>query len=269
MVMIHDAQVFSQPDSYSARFRSWYKTAQPTLGRVAKRILTVSEHSRKELVRFRVAPADKIAVVPNGADHILRITPDQSILQRHKLVPDGFLLAIGSLAPHKNLPTIITAAQSLGDRSLPLVIAGGGDSTVFAKAGIQNSAGVKLLGRVSDAELRALYDSARGLLFPSLTEGFGLPPIEAMTCGCPVVASTGGAVPEVCSGAAYLLAPQDQAGWRGAMEELSANEAFAQRLRDAGRKRAADYTWAKAAQKLRSELVAVGALTQAKSRRHA
>lgn len=254
VVMIHDGQVFTQPQSYSRSFRTLYHLIQPRLARAAAMVLTVSDHSKRELERLKVIPEGKARVVHNGADHILRTSPDETVLERHGLAPGGYLLAIGSLAPHKNLPTAVAAANARADTSMPLVIAGGGNSAVFAEAGIAASETVKPIGRVSDAELRALYSHAAALVFPSFTEGFGLPAAEAMMCGTPVIASTGGAIPEVCGEAALLIDPNDRAGWTAALTKVCADPALRQRLSDAGRQRVARFTWENSADTLAGHL---------------
>lgn len=247
IVMLHDAQVFSAPESYSLGFRSFYHALQPRLARRAAMVLTVSNHSKAELEHFGVVPKGKARVVPNGADHILRVRPDRSILHRHNLTTGAYFLAIGSLAPHKNIGLLTHAARARADTSMPLVIAGGGNASVFADTGITPSQDVRPIGRVTDAELRALYENATALVFPSLTEGFGLPPVEAMFCGCPVIASTGGAVPEVCGEAVLLVDPLDLSGWTAAMTKVAEDTDLRARLTTAGYKRAATFTWANAA----------------------
>lgn len=254
VVMMHDAQVFRQPESYSRAFRSWYHLVQPRLARRAELVLTVSEHSRRELEHFGVVPPGKARVVPNGADHILRIGADRDILGKHGLEPGGYFLAIGSLAPHKNLALIAEAALKRSDRSRPLVIAGGGNASVFSDSGIVPSDDVRVIGRVSDAELRGLYDNATALVFPSLTEGFGLPPAEAMFCGCPVIATTGGAVPEVCGEAALSLPPSDASAWAAAMDRISTDDGLRRNLAEAGAARVARFTWENAAKTLMGHL---------------
>ncbi|MGI3170909.1 glycosyltransferase family 4 protein [Pseudooceanicola sp. C21-150M6] len=250
IAMLHDAQVFRQPESYSRAFRTWYHVMQPRLGRRAAMVLTVSEHSKKELEHFGVVPPGKARVIPNGADHILRVQPDLGVLAKHGLERGRFLLAIGSLAPHKNLAMLIDAARRRTDRSIPLVIAGGGNAQVFGAAGLQASEDVRMIGRVSDEELRALYETATTLVFPSLTEGFGLPPAEAMFCGCPVISSTGGAVPEVCGDATLSRDPTDRDGWTDAMDQVTASTELCHRLAEAGRQRVARFTWRRAAETL-------------------
>lgn len=247
IVMFHDAQIFRTPESYGRPFRTWYRAMQPRLGKRAAMVLTVSEHSKAELEHFGVVPAGKTRVVPNGGDHILRVPPDHRILRKQGLEQNGYFLTIGSLAPHKNIDLLVKAASARQDRSLPLVIAGGGNAGVYAEAGIAPSEDIRPIGRVTDSALRALYENAIALVFPSLTEGFGLPPIEAMFCGCPVIASTGGAVPEVCGNAAYYVDPMDRTGWTNAMTDLAQDPLLRQRLIREGTERAAAFTWAKAA----------------------
>jgi glycosyltransferase involved in cell wall biosynthesis len=139
-----------------------------------------------------------------------------------------------------------------------LVIAGGG-AAIFSGGASKPGGGARYLGRVSDQELKSLYQNALALAFPSLTEGFGLPPVEAMQCGCPVLASTGGAIPEVCGDAVMYIAPDDQAGWTEAMERIEADQTLRARLSHAGRRRAALFTWERAARALLASLAPEGA----------
>lgn len=250
VVMLHDAQAFRQPESYSRAFRMWYHALQPCLGHRAEVVLTVSESSRRDLENFGVIPRGKAKVVHNGADHILRIAPDASTLMRHGLASKRYFLALGSLAPHKNLSMLATAAGLRKDKSIPLVIAGGGNAKVFGDSGIAPSDNLRILGRVSDPELRCLYENATALVFPSKTEGFGLPPAEAMFCGCPVIASTGGAIPEVVGDAAVSLDPEDVEGWRDAMMQMAEDNLLRDGLSHAGRMRVARFTWKSAARTL-------------------
>ena len=177
VVLVHDAQPWLQPQAYSPAFRTWYHLMLPLLARRARVVVTISEYSRTELERFGIVPKGKARVIHNGADHILRITPDPDTLTRHGLTAGDYLLALGNLSPHKNLALLMRAAAARPPGEPPLVIAGGGNPRVFADAGLAPPPGVRLLGRVSDAELRALYAHATAFVFPSLTEGFGLPPL--------------------------------------------------------------------------------------------
>lgn len=266
VVLMHDAQTWSQPETYSPAFRAWYRVLLPLLARRARLVLTVSEYSRTELERFGIVPRGKARVVHNGADHILRITPDPETIARHGLTAGGYLLALGNLSPHKNLALLMRAAAARPAGEPPLVIAGGGNSRVFADAGLEPPPGVRLLGRVSDGDLRALYAHATAFVFPSLTEGFGLPPLEAMLCGCPTVVSRAGAIPEVCGDATIYVDPTDEAGWTRAMIEVANLSASARQSQiEAGRQRAAPFTWARAARQLVDHLAAERAERRASS----
>jgi len=223
VTMIHDAQIYTQPQAYSRAFRSVYRTLLPRVGARSAVILTVSEYSRRELEQFGVVPPGKATVVRNGIDHIHRIAADETTLDRLQIKKGGYFLALGSMAPHKNIPMLAEVARSLGPDAPPLVIAGGGNPKVFKDAGIHESEKVRVLGRVTDGELKALYQGAFALVFPSKSEGFGLPPLEAMANSCPTIVTTGGAVPEVCGDASIYAAPDDPRAWRNAMEALVAN----------------------------------------------
>ncbi|MDO6724722.1 glycosyltransferase family 1 protein [Celeribacter halophilus] len=250
VIMIHDAQVFSQPESYSNLFRRVYHFLLPLVARRARVVLTVSDYSRFELEKFGVVPPGKAVVIHNGVDHMGRILEDPNALARFGLSKGEYFLAIGSLAAHKNLSMLIGAAKRRENKSIPLIVAGGGNSEVFREAGLEGGEGIRFLGRVSDAELKALYSGARALMFPSKTEGFGLPPLEAMYCGCPVVATTGGAVPEICGDAAIYVSPSNSDDWINVMDDLVTNEDLCAALRRRGKVQAAKFTWANAAESL-------------------
>lgn len=243
LVMIHDAQVYLAPRSYSWAFRTWYRFAHPVLGRRARMVVTNSRYSLAQLERFGVVPAGKASIVDLAPDHFNAIEPDVTTLARHGLIADQYILAIGNLAPHKNLAMLMRAAVDRPPGAPELVIAGGANARVFRDAGLVPPPGVRLLGRVSDAELKALYANAALFVFPSLTEGFGLPPLEAMACGCPVIASSAGAIPEVCGDAAWLVDPHDQRGWTEAMVALRADDERRAGMVRRGTLRAGSFTW--------------------------
>lgn len=249
-LLVHDAQVFDVPESYSRAFRLAYRLLLPLLGRRVARLATVSGHSRTRLMHHGIGAERPVDIIPNGADHILSETEDRSVLDRHGLRAGEYLLAIGSAARHKNIAMLARACDRRADRGIPLVIAGGGDAQVFSDAGIVPGEGVHLIGRVTDGELRALYANARLFLFPSLTEGFGLPAAEAMACGCPVIASSGGAIREVCNDAAALCDPLDEALWTRTIEQLQGDAERRTAMVRIGRERVARFTWDAAARRL-------------------
>lgn len=251
-VLIHDAGAFDTPESYSLAFRTWYRLLQRALARFGARIVTVSRFSRGRIAAaLRLDPAT-IAVIPEGAEHILRQAADRSVLDRNGLVSRRYVLAVGTGAAHKNLSLLAAARGFLAERGLALAVAGQADPAVFRPAGALE--GAVSVGRVTDGELRALYENAAALLFPSRYEGFGLPPLEAMACGCPVIAGNAGAVPEVVGDDALLFPPEDSRALVAALDRLLGDGDLANRLRDGGRRRAARFTWRAAAEALRDTL---------------
>jgi glycosyltransferase involved in cell wall biosynthesis len=253
-VIIHDAGVFRRPEAYSWRFRAWYKFLHKRLVRGSARIVTVSNFSRDEIVRYLGAHPASIDVIAEGADHMERLTSDHGILQRHGLRPRCYALAVGNLAAHKNLIGLRDTAEAVAARDCDLVIAGGIDQSVFASQQRAVPMPAKYIGRVSDQELRALYESAACFVFPSFYEGFGLPAVEAMICGCPVVAADIPALRELCGDAALYCDPFAPSDIAEKVVFLLDHRDAADRLRSDGQARVADYTWAAAAQSLKEIL---------------
>ncbi|WP_169805601.1 glycosyltransferase family 4 protein [Novosphingobium rosa] len=242
LVLMHDAQVHDVPDSYSPAFRHAYRLLQPLLARRAQHIATVSDHSAERLRHHGVGSGRAFDVLPNGIDHIDPITPDDTILPRLGLRPGGYLLAIGAKARHKNIPMLLEAHAALPAPRLPLVLVGGGEAA--------SGQDVIATGRVSDGELKALYRHARLFLLPSLTEGFGLPALEAMACGCPVLSSDGGALRETCGEAAAYCPPLDRPGWTARICDLASSTPKLEAMRRAGLAHAARFRWDSAAGRL-------------------
>ncbi|ALN73501.1 glycosyltransferase family 1 protein [Aureimonas sp. AU20] len=248
MVLIHDAQVYQTPESYSRSFRLAYRVLLPLAGRRSAVVRTVSHFSREMLETYGVAPAGKIGVMPNGCDHMGRVEADPTAVDRWQLTAKPYFLMLGSLSAHKNIRTALEAAAEAGvDR---LIVAGGGNARVFAQSSLPQTANSEFIGRVSDAELKALYSHARALLFPSFFEGFGLPPLEAMSCGCPVIASTADAVRETCGDAALYADPHRVSEWTAALRLLDSDEAKRAELAEKGHARARQFTWEASARKL-------------------
>lgn len=247
-VVIHDAGVFDTPGSYAFAFRAWYRALHWTLPRRGARIVTVSEFSRARLSLHLGLPAARIGVMAEGGEHALREAAEPEVLARHGLQPGRYALAVGTGAAHKNLDALRDAVALLAARGMKLAVAGAADAGVFRNAGAVDAA--VALGRVSDGALRALYEQALCLIFPSRYEGFGLPPLEAMWCGCPVLAAAAGAVPEVCGDAALWFTPDGPDTPATALARLLDDPLLAEHLRRAGRARAATFSWPAAADRL-------------------
>lgn len=257
IVCIHDLNSRITPESYGLMFRAVYRVLVPALGRRAAQIVTVSRFAQKTIERFDIKPADKIEVIHDGYEHVLGWNPDRSRLTRANL-PNPFVLLVGSKAPHKNVAIIYSIAAELAARDIYVVVAGGEDASVYAR---QNSGplprNVKHLGRVNDDDLAYLYRRALCLVFPSRTEGFGLPVLEAMALGCPVISSDAASLPEVCGEAALYASPDDAAGWLAAIGRMASDPLLRERLAAAGPQRAKTFSWREGAKKYLELMIAL------------
>jgi len=196
---------------------------------------------------------ERVNIIYESGEHILNAPADNEVLHRHGLFGKKYVLAVGSRSPHKNFSAVIRAAESLQDLNIAVVVAGGSNSRIFAGStfALPN---LVLTGYVTDGHLRALYSHAECFVFPSLYEGFGLPPLEAMHCGCPVVVSNRASLPEVCGDAAVYFDPSDPSDLAKQLRRVLSSEALRLELRAAGTLRAASFTWRRAAESL-NELV--------------
>ncbi|WP_421031687.1 glycosyltransferase family 4 protein [Paraburkholderia kururiensis] len=255
VLMVHDVAVYDLPENYSWKYRLWYRVAYAVLKRTAKHIVTVSEFSKQRIMVRLGIDASRISVVRNGVDHFDRIVPDARILARLGLKEDGYVLIVGSLSVGKNLARVLAAVEQLSERDhdWQFVVAGGCDLRVFngkAKAGLQPSDHVIAAGFVSDGELKALYEHAGCFVFPSLYEGFGLPPLEAMSCGCPVIASREASLPEVCGDAAMYCDARSVEDIARKIARMMSDKALRETWRARGREHAKRFRWDAAAREL-------------------
>jgi glycosyltransferase involved in cell wall biosynthesis len=252
IVMIHDAQAFISPQSYSWAFRLWYRFALPQIGNKAAQIVTVSQYSKDKLVEHKVASADRISVVYNGIDHATSFKTDIGCLARLRLAAGTYVVALANAQRHKNIAVLFDAFRHLGPQGRKLVLVGAAGRSAFERAGTYPPPNVIFAGKVSDAELGALYENALCLAFPSLTEGFGLPPLEAMLVGCPAIVAPCGALPEVCGDAAIYVPPHDGKAWADAVESLARDESARAVLIEKGRLHASQFRWERSARQLLS-----------------
>jgi glycosyltransferase involved in cell wall biosynthesis len=255
---IHDAAIYFYPKAYSRAFVTWYRLLFSLRAKRSPLVLTVSESSASDLALH--LPSTSYRVVPNSAEHIIKQPSDTSILNRLELNSREFLLAVGSLNPTKNFSALINAyATSSLSTYLPLIIVGAMNRDVFRRSSVvMDHPRIRCVGSLPDTQLRALYENAAVFVFPSIYEGFGMPPLEAMLCGCPVVASNVSSIPEVCGDAAQYFDPWNPIEMLSAIEFVVENANNRALLIEKGRKRANEFSWNNSATKLRVALAEFG-----------
>ncbi len=251
VVTIHDLYFLTHPERTSAEIRRDYPVLAADHARRAQAIVTSSGYAKRQVAATFGIPPDRIYVCAPGA-------PSWASLGRAPNVPgDGYILFVGTLEPRKNLGVLLDAFEQLIGRARPvprLVLAG--RATDAARGWLDRigrpplSAHVTHLGYVADPGREQLFAGARALILPSLEEGFGLTALEAMSAGIPLIASNGGALPEVVGDGGTLLEPDDAAGFAAAIERV-ADDAWAAAQGAAGLRRAAAFTWTAAAEGLR------------------
>lgn len=206
IVDIHDISFRVNSQFFSKQFSWYYRVLILILVRTSKKIITVSEFSKQEIIKYYKVPKEKIEVIYNSWEHILRIEEDITILKRFNLEKKNFYLGVSSIAPNKNFKYIVELAKLYPEKRF--VIVGKKNLKVFGKLGIENLKNLVWCGYVSDEELKALYMTCKGFIYPSFYEGFGLPPLEAMGCGCEeIYVSKTSCLPEIFEESVIYLNP--------------------------------------------------------------
>jgi glycosyltransferase involved in cell wall biosynthesis len=248
IVCIHDANTFILPESYSPTFSASYRTLLPILGSCAAKIATVSQFSADMLVKFGVCRREKIFIAPNGHEHVLRWEARRAQIPLLHELKRPYVFLLGSTARHKNVDVILNQAAALDEAGIDIVLAGSA-SGIFARSTKEAlHPNIHQLGFITDNELAELYENALCLAFPSKTEGFGIPPLEAMALGCPVVSSNAPSLLEVGGDAFVNVDPDDERGWREAIVALRTSEDLRRSLSLRGRARAPLFSWKRSAQ---------------------
>jgi glycosyltransferase involved in cell wall biosynthesis len=243
-VLIHDLAALAHPEWYGRAYVAWQRTVLPRIARRARLVMTVSEFSRTEIAGRLGVPHESIAVVPNGVSGELSPEANPAPAAASLGLDRPYVLTLATRSARKNLAALPRAAQRLGELGIELVTAGGGRG--YLRGGELPPG--RELGYVPEALLPGLYAGARAFAMPSLYEGFGLPCLEAMASGTPVVAANRGALPETCGGAALLADPDDPEAFAEALVRAATDDAERAVLVEAGRKRAAHFTWERSAE---------------------
>ena len=253
MVTVHDISYARAPELFSRRDRMLFRFVRGSLRRAA-RVIAVSEFTRSELCEHYELEPGKVMAVPNGVSPSFRPLPDAAdrVAQRFG-IHRPYVLCVGALQTRKNVPLAIEAYSLLAGRGVDceLVVAGGDKGgrldVLDAILRTRLTGRVHLVGHVEDDVLPALYSGARALLFPSLYEGFGLPALEAMASGTPVIASNTTGLAETVGDAAITIDPRSPEEAAEALRRLLNDDALRNRLVAAGHARAAEFTWGRAA----------------------
>ncbi len=232
VVTIHDLAVLRHPETFNRWTRAYSRALLPRVARGAARVIAVSEFTRRELVDLLDVPEDKVRVIPNAVG-----PPFEA---EGKAADGDYVLAVGTLEPRKNLDRLVGAFERAGLNGTRLLVTGARGWGTVESAGKS----VQWLGFVPDEELARLYRGARCVAYISAYEGFGLPVLEAMACGAPVVAARTGAAPEVADKAAVLVDPLDGDSIAAGLVEAIRR---ADELRERGLKRARDFDWQRVA----------------------
>ena len=256
VITIHDAAVFAAPDAYSYRYRVWYQWLHRRLSRSALQVLTVSEFSKSELVRYCQIEPGSIAVIHSGVDHVDNLAGDASILDKHQLLGTPYVLVVSSRNPTKNFKGVLRAIEILQPENIRFVVAGAINRKIFGHTQ-QFPSSVLELGYVTDAQLHSLYRNAGCFVFPSFYEGFGFPPLEAMASGCPVVVSNAASLPEVCGPAALYCDPTCPETIAEQIRIAIFDEGVRNRLIKDGTEQARIFVWRKTAEETWAVLKAI------------
>lgn len=264
VLCLHDANIYEIPGAFTAKYRLFHKALRPLLARRAAALITVSHHSAGRLAQHLGIPSERFDIVSNAAEHVRNWPHDETAPERYGLIRGGYLLAVGNQSPNKNIARLVEAHGRAGDALPPLAIAGGFTPGV-ARARLSGM--TRTLGRVRDGDLAGLYRGAAAFVFPSLFEGFGIPPLEAMSMSVPVLCARAGAMPEVLGDAPLWFDPYSTDDMARVMRRFAGlPDADRVRMVRQGHEQAAVYRWSKSATVLESVLARVVAKQQAARR---
>lgn len=261
ITVIHDMAYRSCPQTVHKKTRIWLELNLKKSCRHADHILTVSEFSKKEIMKYLRVPEKKITVVPNAVDHAVYhpgYTESQIRQARDRFrIEKDYFLYLGTIEPRKNLERLIGAYAKLCRKMehVPQLVLAGQKGwlceRIYEKASrLDMGNRILFTGYVSEKDSPVLMCGAKAFLFPSLYEGFGMPPLEAMACGTPVIVSNTTALPEVTGSAGTMVDPKSETQICKAMERMLMDDEYRRECSRLGLERAAAYTWAESAEKI-------------------
>lgn len=249
VVCIHDLAFIINPDWFSKTFAGVYRFLIPRIAADARKVLTVSNFSKISIQSILKVPAEKIEVIYNAVSESFIL--NGNIIAGNKF--GRYILAVSSIEPRKNLKNLIIGFKQAKLTGVKLVIVGAG-SKVFndpdLKELVQKTDNIIFTGYISDQELVGVYKNALMFIYPSLYEGFGIPPLEAMHCGCPSIVSDTSSLPEVCADASIYVNPLNTGEIAEAILKLYQNEAIRNKLINKGLSRVKYFDWEVSAKKL-------------------
>ncbi|WP_232455084.1 glycosyltransferase family 4 protein [Oceanisphaera avium] len=247
---LHDIAFVRYPESFSRSFRYSYQLAIPFILRSSKKVITVSEFSKQEICDVYQVAKDKVSVIYNAVSDVFN---ENTLSPVSSDTEEKYIMAVSSINKQKNFHGLIEAFNLLNQTSHQLYIIGSINKN-FADPELINAIDkdprIKLLGRVSDEELTNLYAGASAFVYPSFYEGFGIPPLEAQACGCPVVVSNVASLPEVCGDSALYCAPDNIEDIANKIQMMISDKDLRSDFIEKGYQNINKYSWEASAAKL-------------------
>ncbi len=271
IITIHDLSCFRHPETHPPTRVKWQQVMLPKAIEDAQHILVVSEFTKREVIDYFSVSSEKITVTHNGVNdsfHPRASETCRNVLQHYNLSPQNYILSVGTLEPRKNLEILITAysrlpKNMLENYSLAIVGMRGWKERKLMKQinPLVKTGKIKLLGYVPQTHLPFLYNGAKAFCYPSIYEGFGIPLLEAMASGTPVIAANATSLPEVVGDAGLLLDSRDVDAWTAGMEKILLDDGMHNLLLKKGLKRSAQFTWRTCAEKTRHVYETISAMS--------